>query len=89
MRIYIYICTHFSRIFSRRARRGNARVRTTGARVGEKTRARTDGWNPIVGGCVTGGVLAASAGPQAMAMGCAGFAAFSAAIDALGFGQFD
>ena len=33
------------------------------------------------------GVVAA--GPQAMAFGCAGFAAFSAAIDALGFGQFD
>ena len=80
--------------------------------------------NPILGGCITGGVLAANgarslpffwpvflegraahdeeltctvvracslsaAGPQAMAFGCAGFAAFSAAIDALGFGQFD
>ena len=55
----------------------------------EKTRARTDRWNPIFGGCITGGVLAANAGPQAMAMGCAGFAAFSAAIDAMGFGQFD
>lgn len=55
----------------------------------EKTRGRTDRWNPIYGGCITGGVLAANAGPQAMAMGCAGFAAFSAAIDAMGFGQFD
>ena len=55
----------------------------------EKTRARTDRWNPIFGGCITGGVLAAGQGPQAMAFGCAGFAAFSAAIDALGFGQFD
>lgn len=32
-------------------------------------------------GCFTGGVLAAKAGPKAAAMGCAGFAAFSAAID--------
>ncbi|EOD21736.1 hypothetical protein EMIHUDRAFT_101568 [Emiliania huxleyi CCMP1516] len=39
--------------------------------------------------CLTGGVLAAGAGPQAMGVGCAGFAAFSAAIDALGFGHFD
>mmetsp|Transcript_14043 Transcript_14043/g.36327 ORF Transcript_14043/g.36327 Transcript_14043/m.36327 type:complete len:156 (+) Transcript_14043:85-552(+) len=55
----------------------------------EKTRGRTDRWNPILGGCVCGAVLAAQAGPQAMGMGCAGFAAFSAAIDAMGFGQFD
>lgn len=55
----------------------------------EKTRGRTDRWNPILGGCVCGAVLAAQGGPQAMGVGCAGFAAFSAAIDALGFGQFD
>ena len=55
----------------------------------EKTRARHDRWNPIIGGCITGGVLAANAGPQAMCFGCAGFAAFSAAIDAMGLGQFD
>ena len=55
----------------------------------EKTRGRTDRWNPIFGGCLTGGILAAGAGPQAMGFGCAGFAAFSAAIDAMGFGQFD
>ena len=30
-----------------------------------------------------------AAGPQAMGIGCAGFAAFSAAIDAMGFGRFD
>ena len=54
----------------------------------EKTRGRTDRWNSIYGGCITGGALAAQAGPQAMAIGCAGFAAFSAAIDAMGFGRF-
>ena len=32
-------------------------------------------------GCATGGVLAASGGPQAVVAGCAGFAAFSAAMD--------
>eukprot|EP00967_Tisochrysis_lutea_P156489 scaffold315403_cov31-Tisochrysis_lutea.AAC.4 len=55
----------------------------------EKSRGRTDRWNSILGGCLTGGVLAANAGPQAMGIGCVGFAAFSAAIDALGFGHFD
>mmetsp|Transcript_52360 Transcript_52360/g.170299 ORF Transcript_52360/g.170299 Transcript_52360/m.170299 type:complete len:153 (-) Transcript_52360:517-975(-) len=55
----------------------------------EKSRGRSDRWNSIFGGCLTGGVLAAGAGPQAMGVGCAGFAAFSAAIDALGFGHFD
>ncbi|KFY10438.1 hypothetical protein V492_05013 [Pseudogymnoascus sp. VKM F-4246] len=38
--------------------------------------------NGIIAGCITGGVLAAPAGPQAAALGCGGFAAFSAAIDA-------
>lgn len=38
--------------------------------------------NGVIAGCITGGVLAAPAGPQAAALGCAGFAAFSAAIDA-------
>lgn len=37
--------------------------------------------NGVMAGCITGGVLAAPAGPQAAAFGCAGFAAFSAAID--------
>lgn len=37
--------------------------------------------NGVAAGCITGGVLAAPAGPQAAALGCAGFAAFSAAID--------
>ena len=48
----------------------------------EGLRAKNDLWNGVLGGCVTGGALAAKAGPQAMVVGCAGFAAFSAAIDA-------
>ena len=52
----------------------------------EKARGRTDKWNQIGGGCLTGAILAHGSGPQAMALGCAGFAAFSAAIDAMGFG---
>jgi len=55
----------------------------------EKSRGRKDRWNPILGGCVCGAVLAAPGGPQAMGVGCAGFAAFSAAIDALGFSEFE
>lgn len=47
----------------------------------EGFRAKNDLWNGVAGGCITGGVLAAKAGPQAVAFGCAGFAAFSAAID--------
>jgi len=35
----------------------------------------------VAAGCITGGALAAKAGPQAAALGCAGFAGFSAAID--------
>lgn len=48
----------------------------------EGLRAKNDLWNGVAGGCITGGVLARGAGPQAAAVGCAGFAAFSAAIDA-------
>jgi import inner membrane translocase subunit TIM22 len=47
----------------------------------EGFRAKNDIYNGIAAGCITGGVLASSAGPQAAAIGCAGFAAFSAAID--------
>lgn len=42
------------------------------------TRSR---YNSVAAGCVTGGALGVKAGPQAAAIGCAGFAAFSAAID--------
>ncbi|KAF2269367.1 mitochondrial import inner membrane translocase, subunit Tim17/22 [Lojkania enalia] len=48
----------------------------------EGLRAKNDIWNGVVGGCITGGVLARKAGPQAVGVGCVGFAAFSAAIDA-------
>ncbi|KAA8894676.1 Tim17/Tim22/Tim23/Pmp24 family-domain-containing protein [Sphaerosporella brunnea] len=47
----------------------------------EGFRAKNDIYNGIAAGCITGGALAAPAGPQAAAIGCAGFAAFSAAID--------
>lgn len=47
----------------------------------EGLRAKNDIWNGVAGGCLTGGALAMKAGPQAAAVGCAGFAAFSAAID--------
>ncbi|KAH7135791.1 mitochondrial inner membrane translocase subunit Tim17/Tim22/Tim23/peroxisomal protein PMP24 [Dendryphion nanum] len=48
----------------------------------EGLRAKNDLWNGVAGGCLTGGILARNAGPQAAAVGCAGFAVFSAAIDA-------
>ncbi|KAL1302986.1 hypothetical protein AAFC00_003302 [Neodothiora populina] len=47
----------------------------------EGLRAKNDLYNGVAAGCLTGGALAAKAGPQAAAFGCAGFAAFSAAID--------
>jgi len=48
----------------------------------EGLRAKNDLYNGVAGGCLTGGILARNAGPQAVAVGCAGFALFSAAIDA-------
>jgi mitochondrial import inner membrane translocase subunit TIM22 len=48
----------------------------------EGLRAKNDLANGVAAGCLTGGWLARSGGPQAVAVGCAGFAAFSAAIDA-------
>lgn len=48
----------------------------------EGYRAKNTLSNGVMAGCITGGVLAAPAGPQAAAVGCLGFAAFSAAIDA-------
>jgi len=47
----------------------------------EGLRAKNDLANGVAAGCATGAILARNAGPQAAAIGCAGFAAFSAAID--------
>ncbi|ODQ78166.1 hypothetical protein BABINDRAFT_162838 [Babjeviella inositovora NRRL Y-12698] len=47
----------------------------------ESFRAKNDIYNGVSAGCITGGGLAVKAGPQAAAIGCAGFAAFSVAID--------
>ncbi|CAO3692843.1 unnamed protein product [Umbelopsis ramanniana] len=47
----------------------------------ESYRAKNDLYNSASAGCITGGLLAHKAGPQATALGCAGFAAFSTAID--------
>src|SRR2546423_5901157 len=47
----------------------------------EGFRAKSDLKNSVIAGCITGGALAYKAGPQAAALGCAGFASFSAAID--------
>ena len=49
----------------------------------EKGRGKHDVVNGGLSGCATGAVLAAKQGPQAAAIGCAGFAAFSVAIDAV------
>lgn len=47
----------------------------------ESLRAKNDIYNGVAAGCITGGGLAYKSGPQAAAIGCAGFAAFSTAID--------
>ncbi|KAG6507756.1 mitochondrial import inner membrane translocase subunit TIM22-4-like [Zingiber officinale] len=49
--------------------------------VVEKTRAKHDTTNTVVAGCVTGGAISAKGGPKAACVGCAGFAAFSVAIE--------
>lgn len=49
--------------------------------VVEKARAKHDIYNSVYAGCATGALLAHSGGPKAMGVGCATFAAFSAAID--------
>lgn len=47
----------------------------------EKYRGKHDVWNSVTSGCITGAALQAKSGPQAAALGCGGFAAFSLAID--------
>mmetsp|Transcript_18095 Transcript_18095/g.23352 ORF Transcript_18095/g.23352 Transcript_18095/m.23352 type:complete len:238 (+) Transcript_18095:224-937(+) len=47
----------------------------------EKYRGKHDVWNSVVSGCITGAALQAKQGPQAAALGCGGFAAFSLVID--------
>jgi mitochondrial import inner membrane translocase subunit TIM22 len=49
----------------------------------EKYRGKHDVWNSVVSGCLTGAALQAKSGPQAAAVGCGGFAAFSLVIDSL------
>ncbi len=47
----------------------------------EKYRGKHDVWNSVLSGCATGAAMQAKSGPQASAVGCAGFAAFSLIID--------
>ena len=47
----------------------------------ESLRAKHYIYNGVSAGCITGAGLAIKAGPHAAFMGCAGFAAFSLAID--------
>ncbi len=47
----------------------------------EGFRARNDMTNSVAAGCLTGAILARSGGLQSAAVGCAGFAAFSLAIE--------
>lgn len=47
----------------------------------ERERGRRDVPNAMYAGCVTGGILAFQSGPSGMALGCGGFAVFSAAIE--------
>lgn len=48
----------------------------------EKEFARHDTYTILASGCAAGAVLGATGGPQTMALGCGGFAAFSVAMEA-------
>jgi import inner membrane translocase subunit TIM22 len=47
----------------------------------EKYRGKSDVWNSVYSGCITGAALQAKSGPQAAAFGCGGFAMFSLIAD--------
>jgi import inner membrane translocase subunit TIM22 len=47
----------------------------------EKYRGKSDVWNSVYSGCITGAALQAKSGPQAAAFGCGGFAVFSLIAD--------
>ena len=47
----------------------------------EKYRGMLNVWNSVLSGCITGAAMQAKSGPQASAIGCGGFAAFSLVID--------
>jgi len=44
-------------------------------------RGKTDMYNSVTAGCISGAILGARGGPKAAGIGCAGFSAFSLAID--------
>ncbi|KAF0853091.1 mitochondrial TIM22 translocase of inner membrane Tim22 subunit [Andalucia godoyi] len=49
--------------------------------VVEKERGTHDHWNGLIAGCASGAVFGVKSGPKGMAIGCAGFAAFSAVME--------
>lgn len=53
----------------------------------QRSRASEDRFNGIYAGCCTGALIAWRAGPGAMAMGCGGFAVFSALMETVTKGR--
>eukprot|EP01091_Cochliopodium_minus_P015060 TRINITY_DN5261_c0_g1_i1.p1 TRINITY_DN5261_c0_g1~~TRINITY_DN5261_c0_g1_i1.p1 ORF type:complete len:172 (-),score=37.15 TRINITY_DN5261_c0_g1_i1:80-595(-) len=47
----------------------------------EKARGKKDSYNGILGGCITGSLLATRMGPKFLPGGCVSFGAFSAVMD--------